>query len=81
MENILYVMIKMRTLSEIEKLSLAAVLKMENDGLIMQRAISTLISDEDLKRQTDASILASEGRIKGIQQFIKENNVLIVKED
>jgi hypothetical protein len=74
-------MIKMRTLSEIEKLSLAAVLKMENDGLIMQRAISTLISDEDLKRQTDASILASEGRIKGIQQFIKENNVLIVKED
>ncbi|GAA0824741.1 hypothetical protein PMY73_17910 [Clostridium tertium] len=71
----------MRTLSEIEKLSLAAVLKMENDGLIMQRAISTLISDEDLKRQTDASILASEGRIKGIQQFIKENNVLIVKED
>lgn len=74
-------MIKMRTLSEIEKLSLAAVLKMENDGLIMQRAISTLISDEDLKRQTDASILASEGRIKGIQQFIKENKILIVKED
>lgn len=71
----------MRTLSEIEKLSLAAVLKMENDGLIMQRAISTLISDEDLKRQTDASILASEGRIKGIQQFIKENKILIVKED
>jgi hypothetical protein len=72
---------KMRTLSEIEKLSLAAVLKMENDGLIMQRAISTLISDEDLKRQTDASILAAEGRIKGIQQFIKENKILIVKED
>lgn len=71
----------MRTLSEIEKLSLAAVLKMENDGLIMQRAISALISDEDLKRQTDASILASEGRIKGIQQFIKENKILIVKED
>lgn len=71
----------MRTLSEIEKLSLAAVLKMENDGLIMQRAISALISDEDLKRQTDASILAVEGRIKGIQQFIKENKILIVKED
>lgn len=71
----------MRTLSEIEKLSLAAVLKMENDWLIMQRAISALISDEDLKRQTDASILAAEGRIKGIQQFIKENKILIVKED
>ncbi|WP_291648437.1 hypothetical protein [Clostridium sp.] len=71
----------MRTLSEIENLSLAAILKMENDGLIMQRAISTLISDDDLKRQTDASILAAEGRIKGIQQFIKENNIAVVKED
>lgn len=71
----------MRTLSEIENLSLAAILKMENDGLIMQRAISTLISDDDLKRQTDASILAAEGRVKGIQQFIKENNIAVVKED
>lgn len=70
----------MRALSEIENLSLAAILKMENDGLIMQRAISTLISDEDLKRQSEASILAAEGRIKGIQQFIKENNIPIVKE-
>lgn len=26
----------------------------------MQRAISTLISDEDLKRQTDASILVAD---------------------
>lgn len=71
----------MRTLSEIEKLSLAGVLKMENDGLIMQRAISALISDEDLRRQTDASILAAEGRVKGIQQFIKENNIIDGKED
>ena len=70
----------MRTLSEIEKLSLAAVLKMENEGLIMQRAISALISDEDLKRQSEASILATEGRIKGIQQFIVENKVPVVKE-
>lgn len=42
----------MRTLSEIENLSLAAVLKMESDGLIMQRAIDALISDEELKRQS-----------------------------
>lgn len=71
----------MRTLSEIEKLSLAAVLKMETDGLIMQRAISSLISDEDLKRQSEASILATEGRIKGIQQFIVENKVPVAKEE
>ena len=70
----------MRTLSEIENLSLAAVLKMESDALVMQRAIDTLISDEDLKRQSEASILATEGRIKGIQQFIVENKVPVVKE-
>ena len=58
----------MRALSEVENLSLAAILKMESDGLVMQRAISSLISDEDLKRQSEASILATEGRIKGIQQ-------------
>ena len=70
----------MRALSEVENLSLAAILKMESDGLVMQRAISSLISDEDLKRESEASILATEGRIKGIQQFIVENKVPVVKE-
>ena len=71
----------MRTLSEIENLSLAAVLKMESDALVMQRAIDTLISDEDLKRQSAASILATEGRVKGIQQFIVENKIPATKEE
>ncbi|WP_195989994.1 hypothetical protein [Clostridium sp. D53t1_180928_C8] len=70
----------MRALSDVENLSLAAILKMESDGLVMQKAISSLISDEDLKRQAEASILATEGRIKGIQQFIVENKVPVVKE-
>ena len=71
----------MRELSDVENISLAAILKMESDGVIMQRAINTLISDEDLKRQSEASILATEGRIKGIQQFINENNVPVAKEE
>ncbi|EKQ56377.1 MULTISPECIES: hypothetical protein [unclassified Clostridium] len=70
----------MRTLSEAEILSLTAVLKMESDGLSMQRALSTLISDDDLKRQSEASLLAAEGRIKGIQQFMNENGVPVAKE-
>ena len=70
----------MRILSDVENISLAAVLKMESDGLIMQRALNTLISDEDLKRQSEASILATEGRIKGIQQFIKENSIPVTEE-
>ena len=71
----------MRALSEIETLSLTAVLKMESDGLVMQRAINTLISDDDLKRQSEASILAAEGRIKAIQQFIVENKIPVAKEE
>ena len=71
----------MRALSDVENISLAAILKMESDGVMMQRAINTLISDEDLKRQSEASILATEGRIKGIQQFISENNVSVAKEE
>ena len=70
----------MRTLSDTEKKSLAAVIKMESDGLLMQRAINMLISDEDLKRQSESSILATEGRIKAIQQFIVENEILISEE-
>lgn len=71
----------MRELSDVENISLAAILKMESDGVIMQRAINALISDEDLKRQSEASILATEGRIKGIQQFINENNIPVAKEE
>ena len=70
----------MRILSETEKISLAAVTKMESDGLLMQRAINMLISDEDLKRQSESSILATEGRIKAMQQFIVENEILISEE-
>ncbi len=47
----------------------------------MQRAIDSLISDEDLKRQSESSILATEGRIKAIQQFIVENKIPVDKEE
>ena len=67
----------MRALSDVEKISSAAILKMESDGVVMQRAINALISDDDLKRQSEAGILAAEGRIKGMQQFINENNIAV----
>ena len=71
----------MKQLSEVEILSLTAILKAESDGLKMQRALNTVITDEDLKRQSESSILAAEGRINGLIQFINENNILINKED
>ncbi|HEX9027482.1 MAG TPA: hypothetical protein VF839_13595 [Clostridium sp.] len=69
----------MRALSDVEILSLTAVLKMESDGLAIQRAAGSIITDEDLKKQSMSSLLASEGRIKGIQQFMNENEISVAK--
>lgn len=65
----------MRQLADNEVLSLSALLKMEKDALAFSKATQTLIGDDDLKKQAEAGILAAEGRIKGIQQFINENKV------
>lgn len=66
----------MKQISQVEILSLTAILKAESDGLKMQRALNTIITDEDLKRQSESSILAAEGRINGLIKFINENNIL-----
>lgn len=65
----------LRELTEGELLSLTGLLKMEKDGLTVTRAIQSLITDDDLRRQAEAGILATESRVKGIQQFISENQV------
>lgn len=65
----------MRKLSEGEVLSLTTMLKMENDGLAVAKAMQSVITDEELKKQADSGILAMESRIRGIQQFINENEV------
>ena len=44
----------------------------------MQRALNTVITDEDLKT-VRIKILAAEGRINGLIQFINENNILTNK--
>lgn len=69
----------MKKISEVEILSLTGILKMENNAVIAQKAINVLITDEDLKRQGEASVLATEGRIKAIKNFIKENQDTIAK--
>ena len=50
----------MKQLSQVEILSLTAILKAESDGLKMQRALNTVITDEDLKRQSFRSELKTE---------------------
>ncbi len=65
----------MRKLSEGELLSLTGLLSMEKDGLAVAKVMQNLISDAELKRQADSGVLAAEERIKGVQQFINENQV------
>lgn len=67
----------MKQITDVEILSLTAILKAESDGLRMQRSLNTIITDEDLKRQSEASILATEGRINGLIQFINEKSQLL----
>ena len=69
----------MRNLTEAEMLSLTGLLKLEQDGYIVSKALQTLISDEELKKQGEAAFLEKEGRIKGIQQFITENRLINVQ--
>lgn len=65
----------MRNLSEAELLSLTGILKMENDSLAVAKAMQSIIKDDELKKQAESGILAMEGRIKGMQQFINENGI------
>lgn len=66
----------MRKLSEAELLTLTGMLKMETEGLVVAKATHMLIEDNDLKKSAEAGIMATEARIKGMQQFINENQVL-----
>lgn len=71
----------MRNLSEVEILSLTQLLKLEQDGLAVARTMQMLITDDELKKQAESGILAAEGRIKGIQQFVMENQVAGLREE
>jgi hypothetical protein len=70
----------MRVLSDVEMITLTNLLKAEKDGLAVSRAMQALITDDDLKKQSESGILTMEGRIMGIQQFINENRVTCTEE-
>lgn len=69
----------MRVLSDSEMLSLREMLQMETNALTKVKATQMAVTDDELKSQVKASIMAGEKRIKGIQQFISENNILVDK--
>mgnify|MGYP006294801597 CR=1 FL=1 len=71
----------MRRLADSEVMSLTKLLKLEKDNLSVAKTTKSLINDDDLKKQAEAGILAAEGRIKGIQQFVNENQLADTKGD
>lgn len=66
----------MRNLTEAEMMNLTKLLQMETTAITKARMMIPAIGDTELKRIAETSILSCEGRIKGIQQFIAENNVI-----
>ncbi len=66
----------MRKLTEIEILNLNKMLQGESTEVIKARMLIPAINDDELRRASETSILTAEARIKGIQQFINENNIL-----
>jgi hypothetical protein len=71
----------MRKLTEAEVVALNEIVVLEYDGLAMSRAMKELIVDDDLKKQFEAGILQNEQRLKGLLQFINENDILEPEED
>jgi hypothetical protein len=66
----------MRTLSEAEILNLNKLLQAETSAITKTRMIIPAIDDEKLKGVAETSVLACEARIKQIQQFINENDII-----
>ena len=65
----------MRQVTTNEILALNKFLQMETNALTMAKAGSNVISDQQLKALAQSGITATEARIRGIQQFIVENNI------
>lgn len=69
----------MRKPSPSEFLDMTNLLKMETVALAKAKATKPLVQDDELKTLVDNGIQATEARIKGIQQFIHENDIVAVE--
>lgn len=69
----------MRQLTPGEVLQLREMLQMESNALAKAKATRSMITDDDLRKNADSGVLAMESRIKGIQQFIVENDIIAME--
>lgn len=70
----------MRQITPIEIISLREMLQMESNALAKAKVITGTVSDAQLKSIVDSGIVAAEGRIRGLQAFITENDLINTKE-
>ena len=70
----------MRDLTPGEMLSLRELFTMESTGLVSLKTMHPLVSDEKLRSSCEAGIQAAEARIRSMQQFLQENQIVTVGE-
>jgi phosphopantetheine adenylyltransferase len=70
----------MKQLTPNEALSISKLIKMETNSLVIAQAGINIISDEQLKTNAQSGIDATQARIKGLQQFVLENNIISKEE-
>lgn len=66
----------MRSLAPNEVLSLSLLLEMETNGLSTAKVAHHALNDEELKNIAQTGIMATEARIKSLQQFVNENETV-----
>lgn len=66
----------MSRISTAEMLQLRELLQMETNAVAKAKATLSLVKDDELKTLAKSGIQATEARIKGIQKFISESNIV-----
>jgi len=57
-------------------LQLRELLQMETNSVAKAKATMNLIQDDELMTLAKSGIQATEARIKGIQKFVSDNNIV-----
>ena len=66
----------MSRISTAEMLQLRELLQMETNAVAKAKATQALIKDSEMVTLAKSGIQASEARIKNLQKFISENNIV-----
>ncbi|WP_107690356.1 hypothetical protein [Coprothermobacter proteolyticus] len=67
----------MKQLTASEILFVSKLLQLESADLSVLKATLPFVSDKELKELIKTSVKNSEARIKGLRQFISDNDVMV----